>query len=222
MARNTKVWSDEENKELLSFIEKYQKQGYLISRACERYCQLHPELTAMQVRSHYYQLLADNSEKKFVSKPWNEEEDKKLLDDVNNKGSKSLTQVFNELSSVFDRSPRTIATHYYSLIKKINSSNPKNEINDIDDVVIEYVNNIGLLEETKVEKFLKALENSELLNEYLNNNKDVTKLSYEVNKLKKSNEKFKKLNKELTTTIIELEEKNSILVEKFKNLSKDN
>lgn len=167
-----KEWTEEENRELLEFIENGRKKGLQIRYLCEQFAQKYPELTREQVRSHYYQLItnAPNQGKTFRQGPWTEEEDKFLFATMKEKANEmNKLEIFEYVGEKLNRNPRAVASHYYNIIKTKKQQEDE-----------EFNRFIANLDKIDLEKFDKLLERLREFRQYTEQEKEMLRITMQL------------------------------------------
>lgn len=184
MARpKTKEWTEEENRELLEFMEEGRKKGLQIRYLCELFAQKYPELSREQVRSHYYQLLNDPARdgKTFRQGPWTQEEDDFLFDMVEKKSKEmNKLEIFEYVGEKLNRNPRAVASHYYNLVK----TRKQSENEELD----KFIYSMSRLDIEKLDTILVKLKE---INKYNNKEKEILNLEMKLEKAQKEIEDLK-------------------------------
>lgn len=201
MGRNVKWWSEEEDKELMEFMEKGLNEGFQVRYLAEEFSKKHPELSTEQVRAHYYQLKNLGSTE-YEMRAWTPQEETYLMEymEKNNK-SKNKIALFDELSQLLNRNPRAIASHYY-LIKK----GRKGEAKDLNTLILN-ANNEDI---KKAKNLLTALEQ---ISKFDDKDKEIFTLQSKLSEAEKENEELQKRLERAMKTIENYERK-------FENMKK--
>jgi uncharacterized coiled-coil protein SlyX len=195
----TKEWLEEENKELLEFMEEGRKKGLQIRYLCEQFAKRDPQLTREQVRSHYYQLLnsPDKSEGKFRQGPWTEEEDNFLFNSIKEKSKEmNKLEIFEYVGMKLNRNPRAVASHYYN-IEKIRKQNEDEELD-------KFIYGISRLDIEKIDNILNKLKE---IHKYSNKEKEILKLEMKIKNMEKQIEDLTQQITDANNTIKSYENK---------------
>ena len=181
----TKEWTEQENKELLEFIEEGRKKGLQIRYLCEQFAKRDPQLTAEQVRSHYYQLLiSPSAEEKnnFKKGPWTPEEDEFLFKTMEEKSKEmNKLEIFEYVGMKLNRNPRAVASHYYNM-EKIRKQNEDEELD-------KFINSVSRLDIEKIDAILNKLKE---IHQYDNKEKEILRLQMKIRSLEKQIEELTK------------------------------
>lgn len=195
----TKEWSEQENKELLSFMEEGRKKGLQVRYLCEQFAKRDPQLTREQVRSHYYQLLNNPDEDKmeFRQGPWTEEEDNFLFDAIKEKSKEmNKLEIFEYVGMKLNRNPRAVASHYYN-IEKIRKQ-------DEDEELDKFIYGISRLDIEKIDNILNKLKE---IHKYSNKEKEILKLEMKIESMEKQIDNLTKQINDANNTIKSYENK---------------
>lgn len=195
----TKEWSEQENKELLSFMEEGRKKGLQVRYLCEQFAKRDPQLTREQVRSHYYQLLNNPDEDKmeFRQGPWTEEEDNFLFDAIEEKSKEmNKLEIFEYVGMKLNRNPRAVASHYYN-IEKIRKQ-------DEDEELDKFIYGISRLDIEKIDNILNKLKE---IHKYSNKEKEILKLEMKIESMEKQIDNLTKQINDANNTIKSYENK---------------
>lgn len=195
----TKEWSEEENNELLNFMEEGRKKGLQVRYLCEQFAKRDPQLTREQVRSHYYQLLnnPDESKMEFRQGPWTEEEDNFLFDTIEEKSKEmNKLEIFEYVGMRLNRNPRAVASHYYN-IEKIRKQNEDEELD-------KFIYGISRLDIEKIDNILNKLKE---IHKYSNKEKEILKLEMKIENMKKQIDDLTKQITDANSTIKSYENK---------------
>lgn len=194
MARpNTKDWTEQENKELLEFMEEGRKKGMQVRYLCEQFAKRDPQLTREQVRSHYYQLLNDPAKgnKEFRQGPWTEEEDNFLFDSVKEKSKEmNKLEIFEYVGMKLNRNPRAVASHYYNL-EKVRKQNENQELD-------KFIYGMSRLDLEKIDVILNKLKE---IHKYNNKEKEILSLEMQLESTQQEVENLKKQLSKANETI---------------------
>lgn len=195
----TKEWSEQENKELLSFMEEGRKKGLQVRYLCEQFAKRDPQLTREQVRSHYYQLLnsPDEDKMEFRQGPWTEEEDNFLFDAIKEKSKEmNKLEIFEYVGMKLNRNPRAVASHYYN-IEKIRKQ-------DEDEELDKFIYGISRLDIEKIDNILNKLKE---IHKYSNKEKEILKLEVKIESMEKQIDNLTKQINDANNTIKSYENK---------------
>lgn len=195
----TKEWSEQENKELLSFMEEGRKKGLQVRYLCEQFAKRDPQLTREQVRSHYYQLLnsPDEDKMEFRQGPWTEEEDNFLFDAIEEKSKEmNKLEIFEYVGMKLNRNPRAVASHYYN-IEKIRKQ-------DEDEELDKFIYGISRLDIEKIDNILNKLKE---IHKYSNKEKEILKLEMKIESMEKQIDNLTKQINDANNTIKSYENK---------------
>lgn len=195
----TKEWSEQENKELLSFMEEGRKKGLQVRYLCEQFAKRDPQLTREQVRSHYYQLLnnPDEDKMKFRQGPWTEEEDNFLFDAIEEKSKEmNKLEIFEYVGMKLNRNPRAVASHYYN-IEKIRKQNEDKKLD-------KFIYGISRLDIEKIDNILNKLKE---IHKYSNKEKEILKLEMKIESMEKQIDNLTKQINDANNTIKSYENK---------------
>lgn len=195
----TKEWSEQENKELLSFMEEGRKKGLQVRYLCEQFAKRDPQLTREQVRSHYYQLLNNPDEDKmeFRQGPWTEEEDNFLFDAIKEKSKEmNKLEIFEYVGMKLNRNPRAVASHYYN-IEKIRKQDENEELD-------KFIYGISRLDIEKIDNILNKLKE---IHKYSNKEKEILKLEMKIESMEKQIDNLTKQINDANNTIKSYENK---------------
>lgn len=194
MARpNTKDWTEQENKELLEFMEEGRKKGMQVRYLCEQFAKRDPQLTREQVRSHYYQLLNDPAKgnKEFRQGPWTEEEDNFLFDSVKEKSKEmNKLEIFEYVGMKLNRNPRAVASHYYNL-EKVRKQNENQELD-------KFIYGMSRLDLEKIDVILNKLKE---IHKYNNKEKEILSLKMQLESTQQEVENLKEQLSKANETI---------------------
>ncbi|MFW6007625.1 MAG: hypothetical protein ACOCP8_00045 [archaeon] len=195
-----KSWKKKENKELLKYIQKLVDEGVSITKACNKYANLHG-LKGSQVKSHYYQIHEEGLNIGTEYKIWTEEENNKLLEKVEKEKTKTKKQIFKEYAMETNRNPKAVHSQYYFLLnKKVHNYNKLKK----------------QLEKLSLEEFKLLIGNTVPLKIYEETKNDLENTTKMLNKLVQENKKnkdiLKKQQQELQKYKQMLKEKTSQLV----------
>lgn len=182
----TKDWTEEENRELLEFMEEGRKNGMQVRFLCEQFAKRDPQLTREQVRSHYYQLLNDPDKKKtYRQGPWSGEENDFLFETVQEKSKEmNKLEIFEYVGLKLNRNPRAVASHYYNIEK----SRKQNESEELDKIIY----GISKLNIKKIEQILDSLKK---IQSFSDKEKEILNLQM---KLESTQDEIKELKKQLS------------------------
>ena len=138
-------WNADLVEELLNFVkENTAKNNISITEATRLFAEKHPEITASQAQIAYYRFVKNdkltknksrstenkkivtNKEKPKKTGPWTEEENKTLLEMLENRGNKTMSSVFEDYSKKTGRPYKNVSQHHYLITKAKKEVKPIN------------------------------------------------------------------------------------------------